>query len=113
MKIDLREELAGGAVVRIEGDLLGGPHAEDFYQAIRKLIDQGKTLVLVDLAGARRANSSGLGILVRGYVSLKQAGGSMRVFHLSKNVDHMFKMTRFNTIIDVFATEEEARAGIT
>jgi anti-anti-sigma factor len=111
MKIDLREEISGGVILAVDGDLLGGPHADDFYQTIRDLIDQGKTLVLVDLARAKRANSSGLGILARGYVSLKQAGGSLRVFNLSKNVDHMFKMTRFNSIIGVFDSEDAARAG--
>lgn len=112
MKIEVREELQGGAVLSIEGDLLGGPHAENFYQTITDLIEQGRTFVLVDLSRARRANSSGLGILAQGYVSLKRAGGSLRVFNLSKNVDHIFKMTRFNSIIDVFETEEEARAGV-
>jgi hypothetical protein len=36
----------------------------------------------------------------------------MRVFNLSENVDHMFKITRFNSIIEVYETEEEARAGL-
>lgn len=112
MKIEVKEELHNGAILRIHGDLVGGPHAEDFYQAIRKLIDSGKNAVLIDLTQAKNANSSGLGILVRGYVALKNAGGSLRVFNLSKNVDHMFKVTRFNSIIDVFESEEKARAGL-
>jgi anti-anti-sigma factor len=112
MKIEVKEELKTGVVLAVDGDLVGGPHAEDFYQMVRELIDKGKLVVLVDLAKARRANSSGLGILIRGYVSLKNAGGSLRVYNLTKNVDHMFKLTRFNSILDVFATEEEARAGL-
>jgi anti-anti-sigma factor len=112
MRVEIKEELKNGAVLAVDGDLVGGPHAEDFYQLIHRLIQQGKLAVLVDLAQAKRANSSGLGILIRGYVSLRNAGGSMRVFNLTKNVDHMFKLTRFNTILDVCESEEVARAGI-
>jgi anti-sigma B factor antagonist len=112
MRIEVKEEFPGGVVLSIQGDLVGGPHAEDFYATIRRLIEEGRKDVLIDLGQAKHANSSGLGILIRGYVSLKNAGGSLRVFNLSKNVDHMFKVTRFNSIIEAFGSEEEARAGL-
>ena len=111
MRIERKEEFAGGVILAIQGDIVGGPHAEDFYQTIHDLIARGQTTVLIDLAKAKRANSSGLGILIRGYVSLKQVGGSLRVYNLSEHVDHMFKITRFNSILDVYETEAEARAG--
>ncbi len=111
MRIALKEEIAGGVILAIQGDIVGGPHADEFYRTIHDLIDQGKKLVLIDLARAKRANSSGLGILIRGYVSLKNVGGEMRVYNLSQHVDHMFKITRFNSILDVYVTEDEARAG--
>lgn len=112
MKIEVKEELQDGVILRIHGDLVGGPHAEEFYQTIRQLIERNKKVVLIDLGQAKHANSSGLGILVRGFVSLKNAGGSLRVYNLSKNVDKMFKVTRFNSIIDVFDDEEKARANL-
>jgi anti-sigma B factor antagonist len=112
VKIEVREELKKGAVLSLEGDLLGGPDAEFFYKTLGDLIDRGMTFVLVDLSGIRRANSSGLGILAQGYVVLKRAGGSLRVFNLSKTIAHMFTRTRFNSVIDVFETEEKARASV-
>ncbi|HWN81111.1 MAG TPA: STAS domain-containing protein [Candidatus Udaeobacter sp.] len=111
MRIQQMGEIPGGVILSIDGDLYGGPHADEFYALIRDLIMRGKKLVLVDLTRARRANSSGLGILVRGYALLKDAGGALRVFNLSDGVDHMFKITRFNSIIEVYENEAEARAG--
>jgi anti-anti-sigma factor len=111
MRIQHANDIPGGVILAIEGDLYGGPHADDFYSTIRKLIEEDKKLVLVDLTRAKRANSSGLGILIRGYALLKDAGGALRVYNLSENVDHMFKITRFNSIIDVYENEAEARAG--
>jgi anti-anti-sigma factor len=112
MRIQVKEKFDSGIVLSIDGDLYGGPHADDFYQIISDVIGEGRTTVLVDLARVKRANSSGLGILIRGYASLRGAAGTMRVFNLSDNVDHMFKITRFNSIIEVYETEEEARAGL-
>ena len=112
MKVSTKEELANGVILSVDGDLVGGPHADDFYQRIKEIIDSGKKTVLVDLSQAKRSNSAGLGILIRGYVTLKNAGGSLRVFACSDHVDHMFKITRFNSIIDIYATEEEARQGV-
>lgn len=112
MRIQVKERFESGVTLSIDGDLYGGPHADDFYRIISEVIDEGRSTVLVDLARVKRANSSGLGILIRGYATLKGAGGTMRVFNLSENVDHMFKITRFNSIIEVYETEEEARAGL-
>ena len=111
MRIAVQEEFEGGVVLALQGDIVGGPHADDFYKTIHDLIDAGKTTVLIDLAKAKRSNSSGLGILIRGYVSLRNAGGTMRVYNLTEHVDHMFKITRFNSILEVYDTEEEARRG--
>ena len=111
MRIQEKGEIPDGVILAIDGDLYGGPHADDFYTLIRNLIARGKKIVLVDLSRARRANSSGLGILIRGYALLKDAGGVLRVFNLSDGVDHMFKITRFNSIIEVYENEEGARAG--
>ncbi len=112
MKVSMKEELPNGVILRVDGDLVGGPHADDFYQRITGVIEAGKKMVLIDLSQVKRSNSAGLGILIRGYVTLKNAGGALRVFACSEHVDHMFKITRFNSIIDIYATEEEARQGI-
>lgn len=112
MKVKVREEFGDVVVLALEGNLEGGPHADDFYAAIKQALDSGKKHVLVDLGQAKRSNSAGLGILIRGYVTLKNAGGSLRAFNLSEHVDHMFKITRFNSIIDIFDTEEQARRGL-
>jgi anti-anti-sigma factor len=111
MRVQQSSEIPGGMILAIEGDLYGGPHADEFYALIRSLIAQKKKIVLVDLAQAKRANSSGLGILIRGFALLKEAGGTLRVYNLSDSVDHMFKITRFNSIIEVYDGEEAAKAG--
>jgi anti-anti-sigma factor len=112
MKVTVREELPNATILAVDGNLVGGPHADEFYAKIKDAIDAGKKAVLVDLGQSKRSNSAGLGILIRGYVTLKNADGTLRVFNCSEHVDHMFKITRFNTIIEIFETEAEARAGL-
>ncbi|MGD8395159.1 MAG: STAS domain-containing protein [Candidatus Eiseniibacteriota bacterium] len=112
MKVVTREELPNAVILAVDGNLEGGPHADQFYEAIRKAVDAGKKHVLVDLGQAKRSNSAGLGILIRGYVTMQNHGGSLRVFNCSEHVDHMFKITRFNQIIEIRDNEAEARKGL-
>ena len=112
MKIEKIDEFDNYVVIRLNGNLFGGPHADDFYDAIKKLVDSDKKTVLVDLKKCKSGNSSGLGILIRGFISLKNAGGTMRVFNCSEHVDKMFKITQFFKIMNMYPTEEEATAGL-
>jgi anti-anti-sigma factor len=112
MKIEKTDEFPSYVILRLSGNLFGGPHADDFYSAIKDLIEKGKKTVLVDLKKCKSGNSAGLGILIRGYITLKNADGTMRVFNCSEHVDKMFKVTQFNKIMNVCADEAEATAGL-
>ena len=43
---------------------------------------------------------------------MRQAGGRVRLCNLSEKVRTLMKMTRLDTVLDLYATEEEALASI-
>ena len=90
----------GDAMVSCRGRLVAD-HREEFYQEVRKLIPGSKRIV-VDLNDVTHMDSSGLGTLVRLYVTAKGAGCDLQLVNLSKGIRKILSMTNllaFFTVI--------------
>ncbi len=96
-------------VLRLDGQLMGGPDAEAVRNAIASAIQQGITRILIDMGAVSWVNSSGLGILISSHMAARQAGGSLKLFGVSKRIDSILAVTRLNTVFEVLPAEAEAR----
>jgi anti-sigma B factor antagonist len=97
------------AVLGLSGKLLGGPpDSQEFKDVIYKLIDQGITKVVVDLADVKRMNSSGLGILISALTSLRNRKGDLKLAAVNELMEGILVMTKLNTIFDIYKTAEGA-----
>ncbi|HEY1498889.1 MAG TPA: STAS domain-containing protein [Acidobacteriaceae bacterium] len=92
------------ATVRCHGRLVAGV-TDVLVLPVRALIPTSKRIVL-DLSDLKHTDSSGLGALVRLYVSAKSAGCSLELMHLSKQVRHLLGLTN---MFDVFVVIGENR----
>lgn len=79
-----------------------------FRDAIAGLLKQGRNQVLLNLSGLQYLDSSGIGELARGYVSVVKQGGQMKVVGLSPKVDEVLKITQLYQVFPEFSSEEEA-----
>ena len=107
MKIK-RDDHGGVVILRLEGKLMGGPDAESFQSLIRGLVADGVGKVVVDLGKVSWVNSTGLGILISGYTTMKSNGGSLKLLNVNKRIDQILIVTKLHTIFETF--EDEARA---
>ena len=103
-----REEKGDVLVLRLEGKLMGGPDAESIQGAIREAAEGGKKNIIVDLAKVSWVNSTGLGILISSYHTLKRSGGTLRLLNVSSRIESILMVTKLNTIFESFGSEEEA-----
>ena len=110
MKIK-QEERDAVVILRLGGKLMGGPDADSFQQTIRGLVEQGKKNVLVDMGDVSWVNSTGLGILISGYHTLRNAGGVLKLVRVNKRIDQIFMVTKLHTIFDSFDDEAHALAS--
>lgn len=99
-------------VVALAGDVIGGAEAMSFSQAIGEAVRAGARRVIVELAGVSVMNSSGLGMLVSAYTTVRNAGGSLVVAGADEKILNLFRMTRLDLILPQFSTREEAAAAV-
>jgi anti-sigma B factor antagonist len=110
MKIKVRNK-GDVNILEISGKIMGGPDAESFHGLIKELIGEGKIKLLVNLAKVNWINSTGLGILIAGYTSVKDAGGQFKLLNVSERIDSILMVTKLAGIFDSFDNLEEALAS--
>jgi len=108
MQID--SELHGDvALVRLAGDAMGGPDGAALLDRLHSLRADGASNVVVDLAGIRHMNSSGLGMLIGALTSVRNAGGDLRLAGLGSRIETLLSVTK---LLDVFQTFETADRAV-
>ena len=102
------EEKYNSVVIHLSGKLFGGPFGEKLNKALHKLIDEGKKNIVLDLHKVTILNSSGFGILVSSYTTVKNAGGALKLARISNKIEGLLSITKLNQIFEQYATIEEA-----
>lgn len=95
-------------VLEVSGKIMGGPDHDRFKEEITGLIGDGYKDVILDLSGVPWINSTGLGILISGFTSLKNAEGTMKVCNVKERVLSIFYISQLENIFQVFKTTQEA-----
>lgn len=95
-------------VIEVKGNLVGGPEAAEFNDLLHKLIDEGKKNVIADLNDVKFMNSSGIGILVRGYTTMKNGGGELKLAKVTEKIKGVLFITKLNQVFDIQPTVEKA-----
>ncbi len=87
------------AVVRCHGKVVAGV-SDIFYIRVRQLIPDNKRIVL-DLTDVARMDSTGLGNLVRLYVSARSAGCTLELINLGLQVRQLLGTTNLLSVFTV------------
>lgn len=107
MKYDITERY-GCVNLEFQGKLMGGPDATEFNETLHKLIEEDKKEIVADLSNVTFMNSSGLGILIGGLTTMRNAGGDLRIAGASKRIESLLMVTKLITVFDSYRTVEEA-----
>ncbi len=98
-------------VLQLSGKIMGGPDYEKFHSEIKSLINEGFIDILLDFSKVAWINSTGIGLLVTGYHTLKRNGGRMKVCSVGPRVESIIMVTQLDRVFEVFASCEEALAS--
>ncbi len=83
-------------------------NAQAVRSAIEDSIRSQKYEVIINLADVPLVTSRGIGTLITSQTKLKKYGGDMRICNVSEQNMSVFKVTKLNTIFQIFSSEEEA-----
>lgn len=111
----IANETQDGAVtvIHLSGDVLGGPDAAQLNDRLHQLVSTGHLQVVLDLAGVSFMNSSGLGMLIGGLTTMKNAGGSLKLANPAERIQSLLVITKLSTLFSTYKSVEEAIESFT
>lgn len=111
-ELNIRERQAGDVtVLDMNGRITIGEGSVALRSAVRRLLEEGKKKILLNLAGVGYIDSSGIGELVSSYTTIKGAEGQLKLLSLGKKLQDLLTITKLLTVFDVYDDEAEALAS--
>ena len=107
MKIKTTEKYEA-VIIELKGNVMGGEDTKDFNELLHKLIDKGKTRIVVDLGGVKFMNSSGLGMLIGGLTTVKKADGIFKLANVTEKIESLLIITKLITIFETYDSVDKA-----
>jgi anti-sigma B factor antagonist len=87
--------------------------APEFKERLLKLIEEGKTRLVVDLTKATFIDSTTLGVLVGGVKRLRPTDGSLALVCTDSSIIKIFEITGLDRVFPIHSSRDEALSAIT
>jgi len=107
MKIKTTEKYEA-VIIELKGNVMGGEDTKDFNELLHKLIDKGKTRIVIDLGSVKFMNSSGLGMLIGGLTTAKKADGIFKLANVTEKIESLLIITKLITIFETYDSVDKA-----
>lgn len=109
MKIK-RRELNDVIVLELKGDLIGGPDSTALHDEINKIIQDGWKKIVINLGDVKWMDSTGLGVMMAAYTSIKKTEGDIKLVQANKKIENLLIITKLISVLKNYDSEEEAIA---
>ncbi len=110
--MNIKQKLIGDVMVlNLSGKIMGGPDHEKFQSEVRALIAEGHVDILLNMSKVSWVNSTGLGILVSAFHTLKKNGGQLKICEVSDRIDNILNVTQLKLVFETFDKCDEAMAS--
>jgi anti-sigma B factor antagonist len=108
-ELNIKERQAGDVtILDLDGKITIGEGSVSLRSAIRRLIDEGKKKILLNLAGVGYVDSSGIGELVSSYTTINREGGQLKLLNLTQKIQDLLAITKLLTVFDTYDEESAA-----
>lgn len=112
MQINLRHK-GSVIILDIEGNLVG-PNTIELKKIIDdqiRIADHEPVFMILNLERVQMMDSSGLGVIVAAYASIRRNNGRVVLLNIGGNIRSLIIMAKLVTIFDRYETEAEAIAS--
>jgi len=108
-ELNISERTAGDVtILDMDGKVTIGEGSVALRTAIRRLLEEGKKKILLNLARVGYIDSSGIGELVSSYTAINKEGGQLKLLNLTQKLQDLLTITKLLTVFDVYDNEQEA-----
>lgn len=101
----------GIAVISVKGKLMGASETYECHDHVKDCISRGYNRIVVDLEKVEWVNSRALGMLMACFTSCRNAEGDMRLCRPSEKTKSILRITKLDTIFEIFDSIDQAVAS--
>jgi len=101
----------GCVVVEASGRLVAGEPSTQLRDLVKRLTAEGARSFVFNLAGVSYVDSSGLGLLLSIYATVRGQGGEVKLANIGDRVKDLLKMTKLTEVFQIFEDENLALAA--
>ncbi len=107
----IKEKIMGDiAVLTVSGNMMGGPETTALHDKVKSLMADGIKKIVIDLGGVKWMNSSGLGVLMSCWGSLRKEGGNVKLAKVSAKIDSLLMITQLVQFFETYESVDRALA---
>src|SRR3982750_3730271 len=103
--------LGGVTILDLSGKVTIGGSSKELHEAVKRLVPEDKTQIILNLAKVAYIDSSGLGELVSAYSTLKAASGTLKLLNVPEKVVDLMTITKLYTVFEIHENEADAVAS--
>jgi anti-sigma B factor antagonist len=108
-QLNIKERQAGDVtILDLSGKITIGEGSVQLREAVKRLLDDGKKKILLNLGDVSYVDSSGIGELVSSYTTTSNQGGHLKLLNLTKKIQDLLMITKLLTVFQTFESEQEA-----
>jgi anti-sigma B factor antagonist len=107
---EIAQRVVGNVVILdLRGQMtLSGDEETQLLRHIRRIVQDGHRLVLLNLAHVSYVDSTGIGEIVGAYSRVAREGGSLKLCSVSPRIQELLDTTNIGTVIDSYPSEDVA-----
>jgi anti-sigma B factor antagonist len=95
-------------VVDLSGKIILGEAANRLWETAKELISQGERNLLFNLAEVPYLDSAGLGAFVKCYNAANDSQGHIKLVNVSGKIRELLRITKLQTLFEIFDDETTA-----
>lgn len=97
----------GVKVISCSGRIVFGDEASQLRDWVKRELNENSRIVL-NLGDVNYIDSGGIGTLVSLFTSARNAGGDIKLVHLTKRVGDLLQITKLITVFETYDDEQKA-----
>lgn len=98
-------------ILSVHGDIVGDDSRRRLVDRVRSLLVDGRTRIVLDLAGVRHVDSRGLGELIEIYEAARDLAGEVKLLNVTGRVSELLVVTKLVSVFECFDTRADAVAS--